>query len=187
MFFITSTTPEAPATHLPYAQASAAQRAQLLAFVSQRLRPHFPTLSPAAWLRILFEFQPTLLVGTDAVTLARAELTQLVQYVATSPELPPLDPPIYSLPTLELAQRWLRGQELAASTLGEVVAGPRAPQLTPLFTYLCQPCPLAEQIVQAWRWNLASSPALPPGIPGGKPTPDVQQVQRLLEQLRRPT
>jgi len=134
--------------------------------VRQRLRYHFPTLSPAAWLRALFEFQPMLvLTGLDTVTLEVAELRQLVQHVASSPELPLLDPPIYGLPTLEVAQRWLRAQELLAAALSEVEARDQGPRLNALLTYLGQPYPLAEQIIQAWRWDLPSSPSLPAGLP----------------------
>lgn len=166
MSFLFPITPNPAARYLPYAQASVIQREQLLAFVRQRLRYHFPTFSPAAWLRALFEFQPTLvLTGLDTVTLEETELRQLVQHVANSPELPLLDPPIYGLPTLELAQRWLRAHELRAAALAE--EGPRhqGPRLAALFTYLGQPCPLAEQIIQAWRWDLPSSPPLPAGLP----------------------
>ena len=166
MSFIFPITPNSAARHLPYAQASVAQREQLLAFVRQRLRYHFPTLSPAAWLRALFEFQLTLvLTGPDTVTLEVVELRQLVQHVASSPELPVLDPPIYGLPTLELAQRWLRGQELRAAVLAEVEVRNQGPRLTALLNYLGQPYPLAEHVIQAWRWDLASSPALPLGLP----------------------
>lgn len=177
-------TPNPAPRYLPYAQASVIQREQLLAFVRQRLRYHFPTLSPAAWLRALFELQPTLvLTGLDTVTLEEGELRQLVQHVANSPELPLLDPPIYGLPTLEVAQRWLRGQELAVAALPELAPGTIGPQLLALFTYLCQPYPLVEQIIQAWRWDLASSPPLPPGLSGGNPLPGssvaVYHLQRL--------
>jgi hypothetical protein len=166
MSFLFPVTSNSAPRHLPYAQASVIQREQLLAFVRQRLRYHFPTLSPAAWLRALFEFQPTLvLTGLDTVTLEATELRQLVQHVASSPELPLLDPPIYGLPTLELAQCWLRGQELRAAVLAEVGTRDQGPRLKALLTYLGQPYPLAEQVIQAWRWDLPSSPSLPAGLP----------------------
>lgn len=176
--------PETAAPRLPYAQASVAQRAQLLTFVRQRLRYHFPTLSPAAWLRALFEFQPTLvLTGPDTVTLEAAELTQLVQHVAGSADLPLLDPPLYGLPALDLAQHWLRGSELAAAVLPELAPATSGPRLLALLTFLCQPYPLAERVVQAWRWDLASSPPLPAGLPGGGPVPGSPAVARHLARL----
>jgi hypothetical protein len=166
MPFLFPITPNSAPIYLPYAQASVVQREQLLTYLQLRLRYHFPILSPAAWLRALFEFQPTLvLTGPDTVTLEIAELRQLVQHVASSPELPLLDPPIYGLPTLELAQRWLRGQELRAAALAEVGTRDQGPRLTALLNYLGQPYPLAEHVIQAWRWDLASSPALPLGLP----------------------
>lgn len=166
MSLLLSSTPTPAARYLPYSQASVSQREQLLAFVRQRLRDHFPTLSPAAWLRALFEFQPTLvLTDLNTVTLEENELRQLVQHVAGSSELPLLDPPIYGLPTLELAQRWLRGQALRAAALTEVGTRPQGPRLAALLTYLGEPYPLAEEVIQAWRWDLASSPPLPAGLP----------------------
>jgi len=185
MSFSLPSTPATPITRLPYAQASVAQREQLLITLRERLRHHFPTLSPAAWLRALFEFQPTLLlVGPDTIALDAAELQQLVQHVAGLPELPVLDPPLYGLPALDLAQRWERGRELAAVALPELVVDTIGPRLTALLTYLCQPYPLAEQVIQAWRWDLASSPPLPPGLPGGGLAPNSQEVARYLAQLR---
>lgn len=171
---------------IPYALASVAQREQLLAYLRQRLRYHFPTLSPAAWLRALFEFQPTLvLTGPDGITLDPAELTQLVHHLGSSPELPLLDPPFYGPPTLDLAQRYVRASELAVVALPELVPDTSGPRLTALLTYLCQPYLLAEQVVQAWRWDLASSPPLPPGLSGGGPIPSSEEVQRYLAQLGR--
>lgn len=169
---------------LPYAQASVAQREQLLVYLRQRLPSHFPTLSPAVWLRALFEFQPTLvLTGSDSVTLDSSELQQLVTHLASSPELPVLDPPVYGLATLDVAQRWLRGLELAFAVLPELMPGASGPRLIALLTYLYQPYPLAEQVVQAWRWDLASSPSLPPGLPDCNPAPGTAAAARYLERL----
>ena len=171
---------------LPYSQASVAQREQLLAYLRRRLPYHFPTLSPSAWLRALFEFQPLLLVSADgSVTLDPAALQQLVQHVASSPELPLLDPPVHSLTTLDVAQRYLHGRELAAAVLPELVPGTCGPRLLALLTYLCQPYALAEQIIQAWRWDLASAPPLPPGLPGGGLTPGSEAARHYLARLGR--
>jgi hypothetical protein len=186
MSFLPPTSLHSVTGYLPYAQASVAQRELLLAYLRQRLRYHFPGLSPAAWLRALFEFQPTLVLrGPKEVTLNAAELQQLVHHLASSPELPLLDPPLHGLATLDLAQHYLRGGELAAVTLPELVPGTSGPRLMALLTYLCQPYPLAEQVVQAWRWDLASSPPLPQGLPGGGPIPGSEEVKRYLAQLGR--
>ncbi len=180
--------PHSTATHVvPYAQASVAQREHLLAYLHLRLPFHFPTLSPAVWLRALFEFQPTLvLTGPDSVTLDPVELQQLVQHLNSSPELPLLDPPIHSLATCELAQRALYSSELVTAALPELTPGTGGPRLLALLTYLCQPSLLAEQVVQAWRWDLASAPPLPPNLPGGGPTPGSAEAQDYLARLRKP-
>ena len=166
MYFQSTSSSETSALRLPYAQASMAQRELLLTYLRQRLRYHFPTLSPAAWLRALFEFQP-ILVLTDmtTVTLDEVELRQLVQHLAGQPELSLLDPQIYGLPALYLAQRWLRSQELLATTQPELETFPKGPRLNALLTDLSQPYLLAEQVIQAWRWDLSTSPPLPTGLP----------------------
>ena len=179
-----STPPLSVPLSLPYAQASAAQRTQLLASLRQRLRHHFPTLPPAAWLRALFELQPPLLPSLAGATLAEAELPPLVQLLAAAPELPLLDPPIYGRPALELAQLVLHYRELAAAALPEVAPAPGGPRVRALLLALGSPVPLAEQVIQAWRWDLASAPALPPGPPGAGPAPDSAEARRYLAWLR---
>ncbi|WP_223654417.1 hypothetical protein [Hymenobacter psoromatis] len=174
-----------PASPLPYAQATPAQRMQALLALRQRLRHHFPTLSERAFTRALDEFRPDLLRRGPQLAFRPQDLTQLVQHLATSPELPLLDPPRYGLPALDLAQYVLHTSELAVQALAELVApgigcGPR---LRALLQRLAYPYPLAERIVQAWRWDLASSPALPAGLPGGGPAPGSAEVQRLLRRL----
>lgn len=175
------------ASHLlPYEQASVVQREQLLAYLLRRLPHHFPTLSPAAWLRALFEFQPTLmLTDSKEVALDAEQLTQLVQHLNNSPELPLLDPPVYGLATLDISQHYLRAIELAAMVLPELIPSNTGPRLLALLTYLFQPYALAEQVVHAWRWDLSSSPPLPTGLPGGGPIPTGEEVQRYLTQLGR--
>jgi hypothetical protein len=112
-------------------------------------------------------------------------LQQLVQHVACSPELPLLDPPVHSLATLDVAQRYLHGRELASAVLPEVIPDTCGPRLLALLTYLCQPYALAEQVVQAWRWDLASAPPLPLGLPGGGLTPGSEAVKHYLAWLGR--
>ena len=50
--------------------------------------------------------------------MAEADLTQLAQHLAAAPELPVLDPPLYGLPALHLAQHSLQTSELAAWAIG---------------------------------------------------------------------
>ena len=185
--FLMNLIPQPAASQLlPYAQASVVQREQLLAYLRRRLPHHFPTLSLAAWLRALFEFQPTLVLSeSEGVTLDAEELKQLVQHLNSSSELPLLDPPVYGLTTLDVAQHYLRAIELAVMVLPELIPSHTGPRLLALLTYLCQPYSLAEQVVQAWRWDLSSSPPLPKGLPGGGPIPGSEEVQRYLAQLGR--
>ena len=178
--------PSSPAASLlPYAQATAAQRAQALHYLQARLRLHFPTLPTRAFARALDEFRPALLLTGSQLTLPRSDLTQLVQYLASAPELPLLDPPLYGPPALELAQYVLFTSELAVSALTELAAQTLryGPRLGALLRRTARPYPLAEQVVQAQRWDLPGSPRLPPGVPGGGPAPGSPAMERLLDQL----
>ena len=171
------------ASRVPYCQTSSSQRVQVKDYLQQRLRLHFPTLTEPTWTTTLDLFQPDLWVGREHVTLATQDLVSLTQYLARSPELPVLDPPVYGLATLDVAQHWLRGLELAFAVLPELIPGASGPHLIALLTYLYQPYPLAEQVVQAWRWDLASSPFLPPGLPDGSLAPGTAAAARYLARL----
>jgi hypothetical protein len=136
--------------------------------LQQRLGVHFPTLRASTWSHALAEHQPDLWFTGSAIALAETDLTQLAQHLAAAPELPVLDPPLYGLPALHLAQHSLQASELAAWAIGEIAASATAcgPRLYALHCRLAHPSPLAEQVVQAWCWNLASAPPLPSVIPG---------------------
>ena len=175
--------PSPTACCLPYAQASAAQRTQALHYLLARLRLHFPTLPERVFARTLAEFRPELVLHEPLVSLAPSILQQVVQYLGNSPELPPLDPPLYCRPALTLAQCVLHGRELVAAALPELLPGPVGPRLHALLAYLSQAQPLAEQIVQAQRWDLPGSSPLPPGVPGGSPVPGSAAAAGYLAQL----
>lgn len=98
------------------------------------------------------------------------------------------DPPLYGLPALHLANLCLQASELAAWALPEVAAATTAcgPRLYALLCRLAHPSPLAQQVVQAWCWNLASAPPLPPGIPGAGPVLGSTEVGLLLNRIRPP-
>ena len=171
---------------LPYQLATAAQRALAVDYLQQRLAAHFPALHASTWSHALAEYQPELWVTGEAVTLAKTDLTQLAQHLAAAPELPVLDPPLYGVPALYLAQHSLQTSELAAWAIGEVAASAPAcgPRLYALLCHLAHPGPLAEQVVQAWCWNLASAPPLPPGTPGGRSAPDNAEIEQLLCRIK---
>jgi hypothetical protein len=173
------------ASRLSYQQATPAQQAQALLALRQLLRHHFPTLPAHAFARSLAEFRPDLLVHQAQLGFAHQEVTQLVQLLATSPELPLLDPPIYGLPTLDLAQHSLHTSGLTVLALVEFVAQQTrcGPHLYALLLRLVHYYPLAEQVVQAWPWHLASSPPLPRSSPGWAPAPGSPEVTRYLHQL----
>ncbi|MGI4883923.1 MAG: hypothetical protein ACRYFR_03070 [Janthinobacterium lividum] len=174
------------ASLLPYAQATASQQTQALRYLQARLQRHFPALPERAFVRTLAECRPPLLLTGTQVALARPELTQLVQYLGNAPELPVLDPPLYGWPALALAQYVWQTSELAVGALIELASAPPprcGPRLGALLRRTTQLHPLAEQVVQAQRWDLPGGPRLPPGIPGGGPAPGSPVVERLLQQL----
>lgn len=167
---------------LSYQQATAAQRALAVNHLRERLGSHFPALRASTWSQALAEYQPDLWLTGQAIALAETALTQLAQHLAAAPELPVLDPPLYGLPALHLAQHSLQTSELAVGAIREVSASamPCSPRLYALLRRLAHPSPLAEQVVQAWCWNLASAPLLPPGIPGGRSTLSSLEIEQLL-------
>lgn len=171
---------------LPYHRATTAQRALAADYLQQRLGAHFPSLRASTWPHALAQLQPDLWLTDPAVALADTDLTQLAQHLAAAPEQPVLDPPVYGLPALHLAQDRFQASELTVWALREVAASATAcgPRLHALLCRLAYPSPLAEQVVQAWCWNLASAPPLPPAIPGVGPVPDSAEVERLLSCIR---
>jgi hypothetical protein len=154
--------PSPTASPLPYQQATTAQRAQVLHYLQARLVHHFPTLPERA--------------------RAPLELWQFVHHVAASAELPVLDPPILDPSTRDLTQYVLHNSELVIWVLPELEAGDRpcGPRLLALLRRLTQPPLVAQQLIQAWRWDVPGGPALPLGIPGGGPAPDSPEVSRRL-------
>jgi hypothetical protein len=178
---------ELAAVRLPYQQATTAQQALALSYLRQRLRQHFPTLLPHTWDRTLTEFHPDLLLRGSTITLAYADLRQLVQHLAFAPELPILDPPLYGLTALHLAQYCLHTTEIATWALPELLANATTcgPRLYALISRLVWPNCLAQQVVQAWRWDLSSAPPLPLGIPGAGPIPGSCEIVQWLSQLAR--
>jgi hypothetical protein len=113
-------------------------------------------------------------------------LRQLTQYLADSPELPLLDPPLYPPAALELAQQLLHAAELAVYSLPDLEAlspvGGR--RLYSLVSYLARGNRVAEQVVQAWRWGLAVGRPLPLGMPGGGSAPGSPEVEQRLLALK---
>jgi len=174
---------------LPYRQATTAQRAQVIHYLQARLVHHFPTLSEHARApvlsRALAEFCPDLWYTDDQVALAPLELRQFVQHVAASAEIPALDPPIYDQSSQCLMQYVLHNRELFVWVLPELEASTSScgPRLLTLLRRVMQPPLVAQQLSQAWRWDVPGGPALPRGIPGGGPAPDSPEVYQRLRAL----
>ena len=111
---------------VPYAQATPQQLTCALAFGLAALREHFPTLSFGPWVNALLQLQPDLWVEDTAVYLAADDLAHLTQYLAASPELPELAPPIYPGNARYLAKRLVNYQDEALEALADIALHPLA-------------------------------------------------------------
>jgi hypothetical protein len=176
---------ESATSPVAYYQASLQQLTQARHFLQQRLNQHFPSLSESAWATALDLLAPDLWVEREQITLAYQDLVYVTQYLARSPELPILDPPIYSEQTVLLAQQHMHLAELAVWTLPELEAEPSncGPRLYALVSRLARGNGVAEQVVQALRWGLTVGRPLPLGLPGGNGTPGSPAVEQRLVQL----
>ncbi|MDJ0368068.1 hypothetical protein QMK33_23250, partial [Hymenobacter sp. H14-R3] len=148
---------------LPYQQATSAQRTQVLHYLQLRLAHHFPTLSERTLTRALDEFSPELWYTAGQVSLDPVELQQFVHHVATSVGFAGLDPPILDPATRDLTQYVLHSSELVVWLLPELEAGTRScgPRLMALLRRLTRPPLVAQQRIQAWRWDVPGGPGLP--------------------------
>jgi hypothetical protein len=161
----------------------------VLHYLQVRLVHHFPTLPEPTRARVLAraleELRPDLWLTGQQVALAPPDLCQFVQHVAASAEVPLLDPPVYDAATRPLVQYVLHNSELVGWLLPELEASgrPCGPRLLTLLRRVMQPPLVAQQLSQAWRWDVPGGPALPWGIPGGGPTPDSSEVHRRLRTL----
>lgn len=87
---------------------------------------------------------------------------------------------------MELSHYVLHTSEFPVGVLTELASTPDARcgrHLGALLRRTVRPYPLAEQLVQAQRWDLPGSPQLPLGIPGGGPAPGSPVGERLLQYL----
>ena len=111
---------------IPYDQATPHQLSLALAYAMGALPEHFPTLSFVAWANTLLRLKPDLWVEGDAVSLDYQDLQHLTQQLATSDELPELDPPIYPDRVSYLAKRFFNYQDEALEALPDIAANPLA-------------------------------------------------------------
>lgn len=132
---ITADLPALPsgAERIPFALASAQQVAQALAYATERLAAHFPTLNWAAWSDTFRHVQPELVVQGPTVWLEWPALARLVQQLASSLACSLLDPPGYGPVATEMAALLTAYQGLARQALTQST---ETPGCTPLLDEL---------------------------------------------------
>ena len=111
---------------ISYAQATLSQRALALASVQEELKHHFPVLPWLSWARELDALQPDLWVEGHLVTLDYSDLIKMTQRLASVPEMPLLDPPIYGSQSLYMARRLSEYAHQAVLALAELEKNPLA-------------------------------------------------------------
>jgi hypothetical protein len=132
---ITADLPSLPsgAGRIPFALASAQQVAQALAYATERLAAHFPTLDWATWSDTFRHVQPELVVQGPTVWLEWPALARLVQRLASSLANSLVDPPVYGPAATETAALLSAYQGLAQQALAQST---ETPGCTPLLDEL---------------------------------------------------
>ena len=120
------TPPAAKAVCVPFAQTTARDRELAAAFLLAELKDHFPTLDAVPFTNALLDLQPNLWREGELVFLDYADLVHLTQRLATTPELPQLDPPIYPYQARYLAKRLVNYSQEAQRALADIEANPLA-------------------------------------------------------------
>lgn len=156
------------AGRIPYSFASARQVAQALAYATERLAAHFPTLDWATWSDTFRHLKPDLVVQGPAVWLEWPVLARLVQRLASSVGYPMLDPPVYGPAAAELAEQRLAFQDLARQALAELeeTPGECSPLLYELVVTLAKDHATAAQVYAATHEAAAEAQNRPdpPGL-----------------------
>ncbi|RZK30017.1 MAG: hypothetical protein EOO63_07775, partial [Hymenobacter sp.] len=120
---------DSEATCTPYAQASPLYISSALFFLQKELADHFPelTLDWLTWAKALDQLRPDLwLTPQGTVTLDGPTVARLAQYLAASPELPTLDPPLHSPDAAYVTKRLVDYTDEARDALVELEACPKA-------------------------------------------------------------
>ena len=104
-----SLSPEAK--RIAFALASPRQVAQALAYATERLAAHFPTLDWATWSDTFQHIQPDLVVQGPLVWLEWPVLARLVQRLASSLNYPALNPLMYG-PDTAMPEQFTADQDL---------------------------------------------------------------------------
>ena len=159
-YFMDSLSPppaDPAATCRPYAQSSPLHISGALLFLQQELAPHFPetALDWLTWANALDRLRPDLWEEGGRVSLDAQDVNRLAQYLAGSPELPTLEPPVHGPRAAYLAKRLVNYAAEARDALVELEAGPKAygPRVWELVLSLALGNAVADEVHQATDWN----------------------------------
>ena len=158
MAFPSSPPPASATTCLPYTDASALHVSCALLFLQRELADHFPepALDWLTWAKALDQLRPDLWVDPQGtVSLDALEVKRLAQYLACSPELPTLEPPLYGPRSAYLAKRLVNYADQAVDALAELEAHPQAygPHVWELVLSLALGNATADEVFQATTWG----------------------------------
>ena len=171
---------DSAATCTPYAQASPLYISCALFFLQKELADHFPerTLDWLTWAKALDFLRPDIWeMGERMVFLETQDVKRLAQYLATSPELPTLDPPLYGPRSAYLAKRLVNYADEARDALVELEANPKAygARVWELVLNLALGNSVADEVHYATDLN---------ANPGGEPAIDGPNVHARVLALR---
>jgi hypothetical protein len=160
-----SLSPEARRT--AFALASPQQIAQALAYTTERLAAHFPTLDWATWSDTFQYVQPELVVQEPLVWLEPPALARLIQHLASSLDYPVLDPLVCG-PATDVAEQLTTHQNLAqvgeapggSSLFCELAAMPAGGHATAAQVYAATHEPATKEQNQPAPLGLNQVPAL---------------------------
>jgi hypothetical protein len=174
---------ESATTCLPFAQASAAHISCALVYLQVELVMHFPkdTLDWLTWAKALDQLRPDLwLTPQGTVTLDGPTVARLAQYLAASPELPTLEPPLHGPDAAYVMKRLVNYTDEAQDALVELEACPKAygPRVWNLILTLALGNATVDRMYRATCWDAQqdSEPTV-----GGLP---IQARIRALRQAR---
>ncbi|NML68002.1 hypothetical protein HHL22_22610 [Hymenobacter sp. RP-2-7] len=169
---ITADLPALPpgAGRIPFALASAQQVVQALAYATERLAAHFPTLDWATWNDTFRHVQPELVVHGPAVWLEWPALARLVQQLASSLACSLLDPPGYRPAVTETAVLLTAYQSLARQALTQSTETPGCtPLLDELAPMLAKGHAIASRVCAATPEPADEAPRPDPLVPDQQP------------------
>ena len=150
-----------PVRAVAYADATFPQRSRALVSVQQELSAYFPTLPWLRWAKALDALQPQLWVeGEDAlqVTLDQLALQQLLQRLACTEELAPLEMTIHTASSGLMARRLAKYACWAVLALAELEQQPTASggRVRDIIFRLASGHPTEEDVLAAFGESIAT-------------------------------